>query len=123
MPVDKKRYPVEWKEIVQRRHEEAGEQCEWVEWVNGEWIRCSRMHHEPIPGNEDKRTILTLAHLGAPQPGAYGDPHDKLDVRPENLLLLCQRHHLLYDLAEHMKKAKETRLRKKVKASGQQRLF
>ncbi len=57
--------------------------------------------------------ILTVAHLGTPYPdGSPGNKHDKMDVRPENLAALCQRCHLRYDLDDHIRNTKHTRLRR-----------
>jgi len=50
----------------------------------------------------------------------------KMDVRPENLVALCQRCHLLADLPLHMEHARITRRKKKaerVAAVGQKSLF
>lgn len=61
--------------------------------------------------------ILTVAHLGVPYPdGTPGNPHDKMDVRDENLAALCQRCHLNYDRVEHMLNAAYTRWQKKIEA-------
>lgn len=59
--------------------------------------------------------ILTTAHLGAPHPdGTPGDKHDKMDCRPENLMAMCQRCHLLFDADEHKANAAKTRYKKKI---------
>lgn len=49
-----------------------------------------------------------------------------MDVRPENLVALCQRCHLRADMPIHVENARQTRLRKKhAKAAsvGQKSLF
>lgn len=40
--------------------------------------------------------ILTTHHIGVDRthPYAPGDPHEKMDCRDENLVVLCQRDHL-----------------------------
>ena len=47
-----------------------------------------------------------------------GDSHDKMDVRPENLIAYCAGCHLRADLPIHIKHAAETR-RRKQQAFGQ----
>ena len=117
MPMDRSRYPKDWEAISRRvRFERAGGKCEQCGAVNGE--------PHPLTGS---RVVLTVHHIGAPHPdGTPGDPHDKMDVRDENLIALCQRCHLLADLPIHMANAKATRQRKRdeqIAASGQQRMF
>lgn len=61
--------------------------------------------------------MLTTAHLGVPHPdGRPGDPHDKMDVRPENLAALCQKCHLNHDRDEHIYNAALTRRRRRIEA-------
>lgn len=146
MPVDMKRYPPNWREISQYiRFERAGGKCERCGVEHGVWgqrdpdgrfwtldeletaIATGRLEgvDDGSTGGWSKpfKIILTTAHIGAPFPdGTPGDKHDKMDVRPENLLALCQRCHLLEDLPDHMKNAAATRRRRKVE-SGQLELF
>jgi hypothetical protein len=73
------------------------------------------------------KVILTVHHMGIDKPdGTPGDRHDKLDVREDNLVALCQRCHLFADLDIHVEKARETRQLKKralIEASGQLKLW
>lgn len=139
MPMDKSRYPDNWREISERiRYERAGNKCEWCgvpndalilrstkdgsrylisdddgEWhtPDGEFIPVSEMADEFDEQLRMTRVILTVAHLGAPHAdGTPGDKHDKMDVRDENLAALCQRCHLLYDMDEHVENRRRTRL-------------
>ncbi len=104
MPFDASRYPANWPEISLRIREREGWQCKF----------CGAIHGQPHPITGSK-VILTVAHLGVPYPdGTPGNPHDKMDVRDENLAALCQRCHLNYDRAEHLLNAAYTRWRKKV---------
>ena len=92
-------YPDNWKEISRYRREViASRQCEWEE----DGTRCPRKHGEPIPGNEQRKTILTTAHLD----------HNPANCAMDNLRSWCQAHHLRYDALLHAKHAKETRHRK-----------
>jgi hypothetical protein len=60
---------------------------------------------------------MSVHHLGAAHDdGSPGDPHDKMDVRPCNLLALCSACHLRRDLPIHMANAARTRRRRKVEA-------
>lgn len=102
MPMDRTRYPPNWAEISLARREQAGWQCEW----------CGAKHKEPHPITGSK-VVLTVAHLGTPLPdGTPVSKYDTMDCRPENLAALCQRCHLRYDLHDHIRNAKRTRLRR-----------
>ena len=106
MPFQKDRYPDNWKEISLRIRERDGWRCKL----------CGAENGKPNP-RTGSRVVLTVMHLGVPYPdGRPGDPHDKMDVRDENLISGCQACHLLYDLPEHMKNAARTRRRKRIEA-------
>lgn len=155
MPMQRDRYPDDWEAISRRiRFDRAGGKCEqcgapnlveicrstkdpmrWIEfdynegvftYPDGTWIRMSEI---PEEYDTDKwtRIILTVHHIGIDKPdGTPGDPHDKMDVRDENLIALCQRCHLLADLDEHITKARITRVRKKheaIRDAGQLELW
>jgi hypothetical protein len=98
MPIDYKRYPVAWKRISRLiRFRRAQNRCEWCGAENG-------LPH-PVTGS---RVVLTVAHLGEPY-AAGADKHDKLDIRAENLLAMCQACHLRFDLADHIRHRRENR--------------
>jgi hypothetical protein len=111
--MDKKRYPTDWDAISKRiRFDRAQGKCE----------RCGAEHGQPHP-RTGSIVVLTTAHIGAPHAdGTPGDKHDKMDVRDENLLALCQGCHLREDIADHVLNAAWTRRRKQVEA-GQIELF
>lgn len=114
MPFDKKRYPPDWKAISLRIRNRSRGRCE----CRGECGLHKGRRCVEINGHKAEFAkgwvVLTVAHLGVPKPdGSPGDPHDKLDVRDENLKALCQRCHLRFDHDEHMKNAKRTREKKK----------
>lgn len=111
---DRKRYPPEWEEIsFYIRFIRAGGKCEG----SPAYPDCRAEHGKPHPITGSK-VVLTTAHIGAPYPdGRPGNPHDKMDVRPENLRSWCQRCHLNYDRADHIANAKRTRARKKAQAA------
>lgn len=74
------------------------------------------------------RVVLSVHHIGVPKPdGTPGDPDDKLDNRPENLVALCARCHLIEEVkAGAARKAAETRAnqrRQRQLAAGQGELF
>jgi len=104
MPMDKTRYPTNWREISLRIRERDGWRCKWCNAENG----------KPNP-RTGSIVVLTVAHLGTPHAnGMLGDKHDKMDVRDENLASLCQACHLRFDIKEHMQNAVRTRRRKRV---------
>lgn len=112
MPMDKRRYPADWKAISLRIRERDGWRCKW----------CAAENRQPNP-RTGSIVILTVAHLGTPHAdGTPGDKHDKMDVRDENLAALCQACHLRFDTQEHMQNAARTRRMKRV-AAGQVEMF
>lgn len=85
MPFDRKKYPTNWEEIsAYIRFDRAGSQCEFVE-TDGS--RCQAKHKEAHP-KTGSRVILTTAHLEDPNP---------MNCREDNLMAMCQMHHLRYD--------------------------
>lgn len=131
MPIqDPSLYPDNWKEISRRirftranglceqRHN--GERCEaphkcWVQRSKvNPWIWRSSTENAPATAGWHKaiRIILTVSHLD----------HDPGNCQEANLMAMCQRCHLLYDLELHKRNAAETRRLKSI-ADGQQDLF
>lgn len=89
--MDRREYPPDWPAISRRIRERAGGKCEWCPARQGE--------PHPVTGS---RVVLTVAHLKPP----------KSDCRPENLVALCQRCHLNYDRADHIRNRRENRRRR-----------
>ena len=149
MPVDKSRYPANWKKISQHIKDRAGNRCEQCGVANGAYImrsridgaryvvldeatlgycypdgtllRMSEIPEEYLSDKPDTRVVLTVHHIGID-----GDSHDKMDCRDENLVALCQRCHLIADLPIHIANSRKTRLEKKrqqVIDAGQKELF
>lgn len=109
MPMRREAYPPDWNQIALAVKEAAG-------WICRDCGMQCRRPGEPF--DTHKRT-MSVHHLGAPRDdGSPGDPHDKMDTRPCNLLALCAACHLRRDLPIHMQHAAETRRRKKI-AAGQ----
>jgi hypothetical protein len=121
MPIresEKARYPKDWKVISKRiRFERAKGRCEWpgCEAPHGETVKRSKIAPENwftiTPGQEHAdlqcytvKIILTVAHLD----------HCPENCADDNLLALCQLHHLRLDAKLHAKNAAATRLAKKV---------
>lgn len=147
MPMQKERYPKDWKNISLRIRERDGQKCKFCGVPNhalilrrpataeyilydsnldvhidqaGEWIRTSAL--PDWTGDIEKYTevVLTVAHLGAPHSdGTPGNKHDKMDCREENLAALCQRCHLLEDMGEHIANRKKTLRQKRIEAQRQ----
>jgi len=109
MPMDRTRYPDDWDAIALRIKDAADWRCQ----------DCGRQCRRPGEPFDTHRRTMSVHHVGAPRDdGSAGDPHDKFDVRPCNLLALCAACHLRRDLPIHMLHAAETRRRRKV-AAGQ----
>lgn len=140
-PMRREAYPPDWEQISLSIRERAGWKCEKCGAPNGEYIQRLRtdpaqwtlfddlLNSVPTSEYDDSayyppvRVILTVHHVGVPYPdGTPGDPHDKLDCRPENLQALCQRCHLLADLPLHIANAHRTRRQRKLDA-GQIEMF
>lgn len=118
MPVDLSRYPNDWAAISYHiRFERAQGRCECTGECGRHEERCQAEHGKAHPLTQSI-VVLTTAHLGTDT----GDKHDKMDVRPENLKAMCQRCHLLFDIAEHRYNAAVTRRARKIE-NGQMELF
>lgn len=96
MPMDRKRYPVDWDAVSQRIRARAGGRCECrgecghdhaKEWSD---TRCSALQGKPNPVT-GRTVILTVAHLD----------HTPANCSPGNLRAMCQRCHLSYDREHH----------------------
>lgn len=152
--MDYSRYPADWKQISLDVRARAGNKCEQCgvqngltivrkrgtdeyliedldsdclyQWPDGRWIKLSELP-EGFDYDHPTRVVLTVHHIGTPYPdGRAGDPHDKMDCRPENLICLCQKHHLAADMKIHVENSARTRARKKQQyaaAQGQLSLF
>jgi hypothetical protein len=113
MPVDWKKYPADWKNIVARIRARSGDRCE----CSGECGRhecarqpCGAVNHQPHPIS-GSRVVLTTAHLD----------HDPSSSDESRMRHLCQRCHLHLDRGLHAQHATQTRLRQREDA-GQLRL-
>lgn len=104
-PSERKRYPLDWKNISQQikiraqgrcecmgecgiDHREIGDPPYWCFERNGEKARTFR-----------GKVIFTVAHLD----------HMPENCAPENLKAMCQRCHLRYDRHHHAANARKTR--------------
>ena len=109
MPMDKSRYPPDWKQISLRIRERDGWHCKWCGVKNGAigardkygawhdedaiWSLNSTDGYD-LFGEYPKiiRIVLTVAHLGVAYPdGRDGNKHDKRDCRDENPLIRRRR--------------------------------
>ena len=155
VPMDKSRYPADWVAISLSIRERDGWKCRECGLANGAQIirsserpalcvildvdtqcfatqagvqiRDSEMPDEFDTSKQPTRVVLTVHHIGIEKPdGALGSASDKMDVRPDNLVSLCQRCHFLADLPGHIINAARSRKRKKEQAkldAGQMPLF
>ena len=97
MPIapTKGEYPPNWRAIRDAIIERAGGQCECTgECALHRGDRCCEMDGTDAQYASGK-VVLTVAHRN----------HFPPDVRPENLLAMCQTCHLRYDLVLHARNA------------------
>jgi hypothetical protein len=126
-PMDRSRYPANWKEIATRVKDAAG----WCCQVCGVGHRTKLLRDNPdsygVWRQRVVEVILTVHHIGAPKPdGSPGDPADKLDCRDENLIALCQRCHLRADREHHIQTRERNRIEREAsqrRAGGQKGLW
>lgn len=81
MPMEKHRYPSNWKDIAFGVKEQANWKCE----------NCGLQCRKPGEPFDTHKKTLTVAHLN----------HTPEDCRPENLKALCAPCHLRYDAKMH----------------------
>ena len=94
MPMEKDRYPSNWKEIALEVKNAADWKCQC----------CGMQCRRPGEAFDTHRRTLTVAHLN----------HMPEDCRPENLKALCSACHLRYDARHHA----ETRRQRKANAQN-----
>ena len=87
MPMDKKRYPKEWKDIALSIKEKSGWCCQI----------CRKQCRRPGEPFDTQKRTLTVAHLN----------HKPEDIRPANLLAMCAPCHLRYDAKHHAETRKQ----------------
>jgi hypothetical protein len=97
-PENAARYPADWPEVSLAIRERAGWRCEGSPAYPD--CRASNGHPHPDTGSI---VVLTVAHMD-------NTPENCL---PENLRAWCQRCHLNYDRAIHLRNAYENRRRGK----------
>lgn len=130
MPIDYRKYPPDWGDISKRIRERAGNVCEECGVPNGSHVtraKGDRSQWTQVEAGKGTRIVLTVHHIGVDHAdGTPGDPRDKMDVRDENLIALCQACHLAADLDQHIAEARKTRARKRheqIVQAGQRRLI
>jgi 5-methylcytosine-specific restriction endonuclease McrA len=130
MPIDYRKYPPDWGDISKRIRERAGNVCEECGVPNGSHVtraKGDRSQWTQVEAGKGTRIVLTVHHIGVDHAdGTPGDPRDKMDVRDENLIALCQACHLAADLDHHIAEARKTRARKRheqIVQAGQRRLI
>lgn len=90
MPMEKERYPVNWKEIALSVKELAGWRC----------AACGKQCRKPGEKFDTHRRTLTVHHIN----------HIPEDCRRENLIALCAPCHLKADAQWHAERRNNGRL-------------
>lgn len=118
-PENRARYPKDWRQIVARIRERAGNKCEQCAVPNGALIYRSddgEWHEVGDPsktydrvlmsktwaeseGHKVIRVVCTTAHLD----------HTPENCGDDNLRYWCQKCHLAYDHEHHQRNARDTR--------------
>ena len=122
-PENAARYPKDWKQIRKEVLERAGHKCENCGLANyvvgyrekdgtfvplgSSWDSAGMSAADLVDGKRVFKIVLTVAHRNH-QPEDCGEPGN----RP-NLAAWCQRCHLAYDNAHHMRNAHQTRRNRK----------
>ncbi len=96
-PENKKRYPPDWKKIVQRIRDRANDKCEWCGAVNHSYV--NKFTREICLMDEENtiQIVCTVAHLD----------HTPENCQENNLAFLCQKCHNAYD-APHRAQTRKT---------------
>lgn len=81
MPMERERYPSNWKLIALQKKESAGWKCEV----------CGKQCRRPGEPFDTHRNTLTVAHLD----------HIPENMAEENLCAMCAPCHLRYDAKQH----------------------
>lgn len=122
-PEEKARYPSDWRAISKRIRERAGDRCEWSGCHAPNGVVVLRLKKDPetwtdnLAGERNPdpddwypvKIVLTVAHKD----------HTPEHCEDDNLVALCQLHHLRLDKYHHASTARATREAR----SGQRRLF
>jgi 5-methylcytosine-specific restriction endonuclease McrA len=99
MPIDKSKYPANWKQISKQTIENAHNKCELCYAPNGVKVIRLKILEATFPWYETVRTkdftkiVLTVHHIDC-------DPQNN---HPYNLIALCQKCHLRLDKYKHFK--------------------
>jgi hypothetical protein len=128
MPIDYKKYPVNWKSEIRpailERAKHCCEECGVANYATGARDLAGNWHNSKqicnmnsdvgygyfgTYGVKDIKIVLTIAHLD----------HDINNNDPANLKALCQKCHLNYDKDQHRQSSRKTINKKK----GLQELF
>ena len=81
MPMERNRYPKDWKRIATEKKESVGWVCEV----------CGMQCRKPGEKFDTHRRTLTVAHLD----------HTPENCSPDNLKAMCAKCHLQYDARQH----------------------
>lgn len=95
MPMERSRYPADWKRIAFCVKEAADWKCE----------KCGKQCRRPGEPLDTHKRTLTVAHLN----------HVPEDIRPENLMAMCAPCHLRYDAKHHAETRKNRRKASQIK--------
>lgn len=99
MTFDPSHYPSNWPQLRAAVQQRAGNRCEG----SPRYPDCRAENHQPHP-DTGSRVVLTTAHL-------FDNDHQTQDIA--RLRAWCQKCHLDYDRPKHMRRAAETRARKR----------
>jgi hypothetical protein len=99
MPMDRSRYPDNWRELSIAIRLRALGRCECAGECAGHSGSCGAVNHEAHP-ETGSRVVLTVAHLWR-GPCAEHNSRGFKCGEPAHLKAMCQACHLRYDAPQH----------------------
>lgn len=112
MPMDPRKYPIEWRRISLATRDRAQGRCECQGECGNDHRggRCEALNHQPHP-ETGSNVVLTTAHLCRCR-----DRFGRKCGEPSHLIAACQRCHLAIDRGDHIAHARTNRHARKAVA-------
>lgn len=103
MPIDYKKYPENWKQIIKAEKEKTGNKCKLCGAPNGEKVlRPVDIKKSKYPWYHLKGVLFEVARMTKIVLTVHHIDGDIKNNHPANLLVCCQRCHLILDMYKHI---------------------